>query len=118
MKKKKESKQLKEKSREEGIKEAMDELSVLSMDKATRAEYEARIKELNDFHAVKTTSYKEGMEKGREEGIKEGVEKGKAEGERKKAIETAKNLLKMGLPIEQVAQATGLSVEEISELQQ
>ena len=40
----------------------------------------------------------------------------KQEGEHKKAIETARNFLKMGLSIEQVAQGTGLSVEEINEL--
>lgn len=38
----------------------MDELNVPSMDKATRAEYETRMKELNDFHAGNTTSYKRG----------------------------------------------------------
>ena len=54
------------------VKEAMDELNALSMDKATRAEYEARIKELNDFHASNTTNYKKGKEEGREEGRKEG----------------------------------------------
>lgn len=87
------------------VKEAMDELSVMSMDKATRAEYEARVKEINDFHAGNTTSFN----KGREEGLAEGRE----EGAHKKAIETATNLLKMGLSVEQVSQATGLSVEEV-----
>ena len=33
-----------------------------------------------------------------------------------KAIETAKNLLTMNLSIEQIAQATGLSVEEVAKL--
>ena len=59
---------------------------------------------------------KRGLEKGKKEGIKEGIEKGKAEGEHKKAIETARNFLKMGLSIEQVAQGTGLSIEEITKL--
>ena len=45
-----------------------------------------------------------------------GVEKGRAEGERNKAIETARNFLKMGLTIQQIAQGTGLSEEEISSL--
>lgn len=43
----------------------------------------------------------------------DGVAEGLAKGEHKKAIETAKNLLKMGLSIEQVSQGTGLSIEEI-----
>ena len=38
------------------------------------------------------------------------------EGALQKAIETAKNLLSMQLSIEQIAQATGLSVEEIEQL--
>ena len=42
--------------------------------------------------------------------------KGLAEGEAKARCETAKNLLKMGLPAEQIAQATGLSEEEIIKL--
>ena len=62
----------------------------------------------------------------------EGIEKGKAE-ERAKAdkelaeerakayagkIDTAKNLIKIGLSIEQISQATGLSIDEISHLAQ
>lgn len=41
---------------------------------------------------------------------------GKMEGIYTKAIETAKNLLTMNLSIEQIAQATGLSIEEIEKL--
>ncbi len=51
----------------------------------------------------------------REKGEKIGIEKG----EKKKAVETAKNLLSMGiLTTEQVAQAAGLSAEEIGLIQQ
>ncbi|WP_294431579.1 hypothetical protein, partial [uncultured Treponema sp.] len=41
---------------------------------------------------------------------------GLAEGERKKALETARRFLQMGLPVEQIAQGVGLSVEEIQNL--
>ena len=47
-------------------------------------------------------------------GYKEGVSDGISQGERKAKIETAKNLLTMGISIEQVAQGTGLSIEEIN----
>jgi predicted transposase/invertase (TIGR01784 family) len=47
---------------------------------------------------------------------KAGKEAGKEEGKKEKAIETAKNFLKMGLSVEQVAQGTGLSLEEVSKL--
>ena len=45
-------------------------------------------------------------------GYKEGVE----QGAQQKAIETAKNALKMDLPIEQISTLTGLSYEEIKSL--
>ena len=48
----------------------------------------------------------------------EGLDVLKAEekGERKKAIETAINLYKMGLTIEQIAQATSLDKETLKEI--
>jgi predicted transposase/invertase (TIGR01784 family) len=68
--------------------------------------------------------FKEGMEKGIREGIKEGMEEGLQKGLQKGLQEgvikgkktTAKNLLKLGLPIEQVAKAAELSVEEVVQL--
>ena len=39
-----------------------------------------------------------------------------AKGERRKALETAKNALSMGLIIEQISKLTGLPVEEVQEL--
>jgi hypothetical protein len=55
-----------------------------------------------------------GEEKGKEEGIKIGEEKGIKKGK----IETAKELLKMGIEIEKIAEATGLKKEEIEKLTQ
>ena len=43
-------------------------------------------------------------------------EKGAAKGERNKAIEIAKNLLGMGMSIDNIMKATGLSQEEIAKL--
>ena len=56
------------------------------------------------------------MQKGKEEGLAEGLKKGKEEGEYNAKIETAKNFLKMGLSIEQVANGTGLSIDEVKTL--
>ena len=90
----------------------MDTLTVMSADPETRAEYNARIKELNDIYAGNASSYKKGKEEGLEEGKKLGLEKG----EKKAKLETAKKLLSMGLSIEQVVQGTGLSLEEVKQL--
>ena len=52
----------------------------------------------------------------RQEAYEDGVEKGISQGSQQKAIETAKNLLSMSLPIENIAKATGLSIKEIQTL--
>ena len=43
-------------------------------------------------------------------------EEGLAEGEAKKSLEIAKKMLEMGLSVEQITEATGLSEEEIIKL--
>ena len=48
--------------------------------------------------------------------LMQGREEGRAEGSHAKAIETARNFLRMGLSKEQVAQGTGLPVSEIQNL--
>ena len=65
----------------------------------------------------------DGLAEGREEGIAEGkaigLAEGLLEGERKKAIETARQLLKMNLgTVDQIATATQLSVKEVLEIKQ
>ncbi|MBO4705405.1 MAG: Rpn family recombination-promoting nuclease/putative transposase [Spirochaetaceae bacterium] len=50
------------------------------------------------------------------EGRKEGIEIGLVEGERKKAIEAARNLKENGVDIQLIAKCVGLSVEEIQKL--
>lgn len=52
----------------------------------------------------------EGREQGRAEGRAEGREQGRAEGK----LEIAKNLLTMGIPMDKVVQASGLTEEQIS----
>ena len=61
-----------------------------------------------------------GFSLGRNEGIAIGEERGISlgitQGAYQKAVETAKKFLSMGLSVEQVADGTGLSVEEIEKL--
>lgn len=66
--------------------------------------------------AVENAAKEKGMAEGRAEGMAEGMAKGMAEGKTKAIIETAKRLLNMGLDMEQVAQGTGLSIEEVRKL--
>ena len=58
----------------------------------------------------------EGLAKGMEEGLAKGMEKGIEEGEKRKQKEIAINLVKLNIPTEQIAEATGLSCDEIEKL--
>ena len=75
---------------------------------------------LDDYYNTLDFAVEKGMKKGMEEGMEKGLQKGKAEGkaegrqEEKHSI--ALNLKKLGVSIEQIAFATGLSIEEIEKL--
>ena len=57
-----------------------------------------------------------GIEQGLEQGIQRGIEQGFFDGSYQAKVETARNLLSLGLSIENIAQATGLSAEDIANL--
>lgn len=58
----------------------------------------------------------EGIEKGREEGKMEGRAEGRAEGREEALLSAARKLLEMGLPIQEIAKATGLDEEQLKSL--
>ncbi|WP_006786758.1 hypothetical protein [Thiorhodospira sibirica] len=61
--------------------------------------------------------WQEGRQEGEEFGLQRGEEIGLQKGQHLKAINTARNLLKLGvLTNEQIAQSTGLSVAEVEKL--
>ena len=72
------------------------------------------------WEMLKQDTYDSGFSAGRNEGIAIGEERGISlgitQGAYQKAVETAKNLINLGLPQEQIALATGLSIEEIEKL--
>ena len=63
-------------------------------------------------------SYQKGKEEGMEKGRAEGKEEGRAEGMSQRSQEIARNLLSLGLPVNQITQATGLTEEEIELLKE
>jgi predicted transposase/invertase (TIGR01784 family) len=60
--------------------------------------------------------FQKGMEQGIEKGKVEGLEQGKAEGLREGLLQTARNMKNVGLPPEQIADFTSLSLQEIDSL--
>ena len=60
------------------------------------------------IHESERRGLEQGIQRGKQEGLKEGLHQ--------KAIETAKNLLNIGLSMEDIAKATGLSREEVGSL--
>ena len=67
--------------------------------------YDESIKAVDDYYSGLYGSYVEGEEKGR------------AEGELSKGLEVARNLLAMGISWSQIMQATGLTEEQLKQLQ-
>lgn len=61
-------------------------------------------------------SNKRSMEEGREEGRKEGREEGLKEGRKEGRADVARNLLSIGMPLEDIAKVTGLEIKDIEQL--
>ena len=58
----------------------------------------------------------EGLAEGRAEGREEGRAEGREEGRAEEKVEIARKLLEMNSPVNDIAKATGLSIEEIERL--
>ena len=71
--------------------------------------YDEDIKNMRDIYATRKFDEKRGMEKGRAEG--------RAEGELSKGLEVVRNLLAMGMSCSQIIQATGLTEDQLKQLQ-
>lgn len=77
--------------------------------------YDEDIKVMRDLYATQKWEEEQKrmeIEKGRAEGREQGRAEGRAEGK----LEIAKNLLAMGIPMDKVVQASGLTEEQISAL--
>ena len=102
-----------------------EQAEIAKYNPAERRMYEESRKEYWDYTSTLQTAEKKGRAEGRaeglaegiEKGLAEGIEKGLAEGQRKANEDMARKLKSMGvLSAEQIAETTGLSVEEIERL--
>lgn len=86
---------------------------IAKLSKEDLFEYHQSLKYLRDMTNVIDTAKREGLEKGEQIGL----EKGEQIGEYKKAVETARNLKKLGILTNiQISKVTNLSISEVEEL--
>ena len=85
-----------------------EKIDVLTLSPIERKLYESRMKLKSDITTISQTQFSAGVERGKSLGL--------AEGSRQAKLETARNLRAMSLPIDIIAQATGLSKTEIERL--
>ncbi|MDR1231106.1 MAG: hypothetical protein LBK61_06875 [Spirochaetaceae bacterium] len=100
----------------------------ISRDEEEHARYMSRFKFEADLQSRIAGAREDGERKGRRTGIRvgrqegilvgrqEGILTGRQEGEYKKALEIARNLKVSGIPVEKIADVTGLSHEVIAGL--
>ena len=109
-----------------------EKIDVLTLSPTERKLYESRMKLKSDITTISETQFSAGVERGKSLGLAEGKSLGLAEGKslglaedkslglaegsRQKAFETARNLLVIGLSIDNIAKATGLTVQEVETL--
>ncbi|WP_339169059.1 Rpn family recombination-promoting nuclease/putative transposase [Paenibacillus sp. FSL R5-0341] len=89
---------------ESGVKKIRDTLEFLSQDREARRLYEERQKYLHDEASMI------------EWATEKGIAKGLVEGEKRKAIEIAKNMLSFGIEVSIIAETSGLTVSEVEAL--
>ena len=112
----------------ENLKEAVKKLDNLSEDEKMQRIADLRQKAIMDEKAIYEKGLEvgiekgiqRGMEKGMEEGIQrgmeKGIEKGIMEGSQKEKIEIAKKMLELKIDKETIAEATGLTEQEIEKI--
>ena len=84
---------------------------ISSLTKEDRMRYDTSIRRYRDYINVMEGAVEEGMEKGRAEGMEKGLKKGRAEG----ISFIVHNMRSRGFSVADIANATGLSEEEVAE---
>ena len=104
----------------ENLKEAVKKLDNLSEDEKMQRIADLRQKAIMDEKAIYEKGLEVGIEKGMKEGIQrgieKGIEKGIMEGSQKEKIEIAKKMLELKIDKKTIAEATGLTEQEIEKI--
>lgn len=96
---------------------------VSALTKEERIKYNHALKVYRDsLNAERYAEYKvekamqEGIEKGMAKGMEQGMAKGVEKGQQQEKVETVRRLQTLGLPVDQIAQGTGLTTEEVKSI--
>ena len=81
-----------------------------------RLREKARHDEAQALYNAEQKGMQKGIQKGLQKGMQQGMQKGMQQGMQKGKSEIARNLIEMGMPVNQIAAATGLTQEEIENL--
>ena len=100
----------------ENLKEAVKKLDNLSEDERMQRIADLRQKAIMDEKAIYEKGLEIGIEKGIQRGMEKGIEKGIMEGSQKEKIEIAKKMLELKIDKETIAEATGLTEQEIEKI--
>ena len=90
------------------IKEAVEFEDTFLQNKIERRAYEQREKAIRDYYSYMSAFKEEGLEQGLQEGITLGIKKAN--------INTAINLLKLGVDVDTIVKGTGLSIQDVEAL--
>ena len=98
------------------INKALGEVEESAFDDAQLLGYDRFWDSVSTERSFYSDAERTGLAKGMEKRIAEGMEKGLAEGRAEEKINIAKNLKSLGVSVESICKATGLSAEEIDKL--
>ena len=109
---------------DEGLLRLIEKAKVSALSEEEYDQYEASLKYLEDEIDMEQHGYERGMEEGlkkgteqgMEQGLKQGMKQGKLEGEKTANLRNAKRMKQKGLDVDDIAEITGLSLEDIEKL--
>ena len=87
-------------------------VDIAALSKEERQKYDESIKVYRDSMAVLEYAKQDGMAKGMAKGFAQGIEQGK----KSERLQNARKMIEKGIPPTDIADITGLSLEEISRL--
>ena len=101
---------------DEGLLRLIEKAKVSALSEEEYDQYEASMKYLEDEIDMEQHGYERGMEEGLKKGAEQGLKQGKLEGEKTANIRNAKRMKQKGLDVDDIAEITGLSLEDIEKL--